>query len=65
MVKFKRGELVVFVSNDIITLFRVDHVTDSTVYAEFGSLISCNRYKDTLSADNREHSKLYNYGERD
>lgn len=56
MTEFSRGELVVFVSSNIIALFQVDHVSDSTVYAEFGSVISCNRSKDTLSADNWEHS---------
>ena len=56
MTEFKRGELVVSISSLVVTLFQVDHVSDSTVYAEFGSVISCNRYKDTLSADNWEHS---------
>lgn len=60
MTEFKRGELVLFVSDSIIVMFQVGRTTaDTIVHAISGSAISCSRYKETLSADNWEYYDGY------
>ena len=59
MTEFKRGELVLFVSDSIIVLFQVDRTTDIIIHAIKGNAISCSRYKETLRAENWDHYDRY------